>query len=146
MINELAVLEMNENEQTGGFRKLVRQQANGGLPGVKLEMNVERFATEDENIMMALGIGNFVNFAIRDKRHSSGKNSVYISCFAQNKKFTKISENSYLENPGQIVMYDEIFMKSLDSRFLKLNLVNNIPVNVFKRIMELYKSHIKFCA
>ena len=105
-------------------------------------MNVKRFQNEDDNIMMALGIGNFVNFAIRDKR----QNDVYVSCFAQNKKFTKISDSSFLQKPGHIVMFDEIFMMSTEARYLKLNLVNNIPLNVFKRIMELFKSHIRFCA
>lgn len=141
---ELAKLEEQEQEQeqTGGFMQRIHAQE--GID--RLESNVRRFATEDENIMMALGIGNFVNFAIKAKQ---GDN-VYVSCFAQTKKFAKINQDSFLVAHARgklpnIIMYDEMFQSSHDARFMKLNLVNKIPDNVFARINEQYGAFIKYC-
>jgi len=106
-----------------------------------VDFNVKRFATEDENIMMSLAIGNFVNLAVKAKQ---GDN-VYVSCFAQTKKFAKINKDSFLNTYPKIVMYDEMFMSSRDAKFLKLNIVGKIPDNVFARIKELYGQYIKYC-
>jgi len=76
---------------------------------------------------------------------------VYVSCFAQTKKFTKINPDSFMVAYGKtnklpnVIMYDEMFQSSHEARYLKLNLVNKIPDNVFSRIKELYGSHIKYC-
>jgi HrpA-like RNA helicase len=129
-------------EQEGGFMQRIRAQEAIN----KLEANVRRFATEDENIMMALGIGNFVNFAIRSKQ----ADNVYVSCFAQTKKFAKINQDSFLlahtkTKLPNVIMYDEMFQSSHDARFMKLNLVNKIPDQVFARIKEQYSAFIKYC-
>jgi len=102
---------------------------------------VKRFQTEDENIMMCLAMGNYINCGIRNK---SG-NDVYVSCFATNKKFARISQDSFVVKPGKIIMYDEMFQTSRDAKFMKLNMVNNIPDKVFQRIKELYGGHIRYC-
>ena len=134
--------QKQEQEQEGGFMQRIRAQEEVN----RLESNVRRFATEDENIMMSLGIGNFVNFATKSKQ---GDN-VYVSCFAQTKKFAKINEESFLvaHTKGKlpnIIMYDEMFQSRLDARFMKLNIVNKIPDNVFERIKEQYGVFIKYC-
>lgn len=123
--------------QTGGFIKRIEKQEQMD----KLESNIKRFATEDENIMMSLAIGNFVNFAVKAKQ---GDN-VYVSCFAQTKKFAKVNKDSFLNTYPKVVMYDEMFMGSRDAKFLKLNIVGKIPDNVFARIKELYGQYIKYC-
>ena len=130
-------------QQEGGFMERMKQQAIVD----RLESNVRRFQTEEENIMMALAIGNFVNLAIKGKQ---GDN-VYVSCFATTKKFAKISNESFLTTYGatgklpSVVMYDEIFQSSHEARFVKLNLVNKIPDSVFSRLKELYGTYIKYC-
>ena len=96
--------------------------------------------------MMALSVGNFVNFGIKSKQ----SDYVYVSCFAQTKKFAKINEDSFLvaHTKGKlpnIIMYDEMFQSSHDARFMKLNLVNKIPDTVFSRIKEQYGAFIKYC-
>jgi hypothetical protein len=96
--------------------------------------------------MMALSIGNFINFAIRTK----DTESVYVSCFATVKKFAKINQDSFLVSHGKgklpkILMYDELFQSSHDARVLKMNIVNKIPDHVFNRLKQLYGSHIKYC-
>jgi pre-mRNA-splicing factor ATP-dependent RNA helicase DHX15/PRP43 len=126
-----------QQAQVGGFIKRIEKQQKMD----KLEANVKRFATEDENIMMSLAIGNFVNLAVKAKQ---GDN-VYVSCFAQTKKFAKINKDSFLNTYPKIVMYDEMFMSSRDAKFLKLNIVGKIPDNVFARIKELYGQYIKYC-
>ena len=90
---------------------------------------------------MSLAIGNFINIAIKTKQ----ENNIYVSCFATNKKFARISQDSFLVKPGKIIMYDEMFQTSRDAKFMKLNMVNNIPDKVFQRIKELYGGHIRYC-
>jgi len=124
---------------TGGYLKQIKEQEKME----KMEpFPVKRFQTEDENIMMCMAIGNFINIAIKSSKQS---NDVYVSCFAQNKKFARISRDSFLIKPGKLIMYDEMFMSSQDAKFMKLNLVNNLPEKIFQRIKELYGGHIKYC-
>jgi HrpA-like RNA helicase len=129
----------NSKMQNGGFIKRIEKQEQID----KLEANVKRFATEDENIMMSLAIGNFVNLAI--KLNGKQGDNIYVSCFAQTKKFSKVNKDSFLNTYPKIIMYDEMFMSSRDAKFLKLNIVGKIPDNVFNRIKELYGQYIKYC-
>jgi hypothetical protein len=129
-------------DQEGGFMQRIRAQEAID----RLGANIKRFPTEDENIMMALGIGNFVNFAIRSKQ----ADNVYVSCFAQTKKFAKINQDSFLLSHTKtklpnVIMYDEMFQSSHEARFMKLNLVNKIPDSIFSRIKEEYGVFIKYC-
>jgi len=132
-----------DQHQSGGFIQRIQQQEVVD----RLEPHVRRFPTEEENIMMSLAIGNFVNLAIKAKQGDS----VYVSCFATTKKFAKISQESFLAAYGSsskmpnVVMYDEMFQSSHEARFMKLNLVNKIPDLVFNRIKELYGNQIKYC-
>jgi len=125
----------SQNSQEGGYLKMIEKQEAID----KLEPNVKRFPTEEENIMMSLAIGNFVNFAVKTKQ---GDN-IYTSCFAQTKKFAKIDKDSFLNTYPKVIMYDEMFMMSRDAKFLKLNIVSKIPDNVFERIKENYGQYIK---
>ena len=108
-----------------------------------LEKNVQRFASEDDNIMMSLSIGNFVNFAIKSNEKKG--DNVYTSCFAQTKKLGKINRDSFLSSAPQILMYDELFMSSRDAKFVKINIANKIPDNVFHRLVALYGQYIRQC-
>jgi hypothetical protein len=121
----------------GGFMRAIKKNEEFE----KLEPNVKRFQTEDENIMMSLAIGNFVNFAIK----LQNQKDVYVSCFAKNKKFCKMNNDTFLLGTPKIVMYDEIFMSSENARFLKLNMVNKLPDTVWQRIKTNYKNYIKYC-
>ena len=137
------IIDEQIDEQIGGFMGRIKEYEDVA----RLETNVRRFATEDENIMMCLALGNYVNLAIKSKQGEG----VYVSCFAQTKKFTKINPDSFMVAYGKtnklpnVIMYDEMFQSSHEARYLKLNLVNKIPDNVFSRIKELYGSHIKYC-
>ena len=107
----------------------------------KLEKNVKRFDKEDDNIMMALAIGNFVNIAALGK----GQRDTYVSCFASKKIPCKIDKDSFVRGNPKIVLFEEIFMAALDARMLKLNMVNVLPNNVWERIKNEYGKYIKFC-
>ena len=107
----------------------------------KLEKNVKRFDKEDDNIMMALAIGNFVNIAALGK----GQRDTYVSCFALKKIPCKIDRDSFVRLNPKIVLFEEIFMSALDARMLKLNMVNVLPNNVWERIKNEYEKYIKFC-
>ena len=62
----------------GGFIRRIEKEEEME----RLETNVKRFEKEDDNIMMSLAIGNFVNIATLAK----GQKDTYISCFASTKK------------------------------------------------------------
>lgn len=128
------------NKQKGGFLKIIDKHE----AIEKLEPDVKRFETEEDNIMMALAIGNYVNFAIKGNGKGN-QGDIYTSCFAQTKKFAKINKDSFLNSYPKVLMYDEMFMMSLDAKILKLNIVSKIPDNVFNRIKELYGNQIKYC-
>ena len=121
----------------GGFiRRIAKEEEME-----KLEQNVKRFEKEDDNIMMALAIGNFVNIATLGK----GQRNLYMSCFSTKKTPCKIDMDSFVRGTPNIVLFEEIFMSSVDSRLLKLNMVNVLPNNVWERISKEYGKYIKFC-
>ena len=97
-------------------------------------MNIQRFKTIDENILMSLAIGNIVNFARCDKID----NTIYRSIFAKIKKDCKINTDTFCNRPGTIIMFGEIFMGSIDTRYMKMNFINNIPDNILIQIRKIY--------
>jgi pre-mRNA-splicing factor ATP-dependent RNA helicase DHX15/PRP43 len=141
-IRQIESQNADSGVQEGGFLKQIREIEKIE----KLEPAVKRFPTEEENILMALCIGNFVNIAIRNKGGNQGGNDIYVSCFAQNKKFAKIDRDSFLDRPNKIIMYDEMFMSNINTKFMKLNMVSNIPDHIFQRIIELKGEHIRYCS
>ena len=110
----------------------------------KLEPNVKRFTTEDDNIMMALAVGNFINLA-KLKKVGNNTNDIYESCFAEKKHMAKINMDSFIKGNPSIIMYHELFMSNVNTKFLKLNMVNKIPNNVWEKIKEDYGQFIKSC-
>lgn len=127
-----------DTEQLGGYIRQIEKEEEMQ----RLEPNVMRFEREEDNIMMALAIGNFINLSKKVKPY----NDVYSSCFAQDKKFTKVNKDTFLRSSPDIVMYDEIFMFQEHAKFLKLNMVNKLPDNVWNRIKEMYGKYIKSCS
>ena len=96
--------------------------------------NIQKFKTMEENVLMSLAIGNIVNFA----RYDTADKSLYRSIFAKIKKDCKLNSETLCIKPGKIVMYGEIFMGSIDSRYLKLNMINNIPEHILQQIKKIY--------
>jgi len=125
--------------QYGGFIRRIEKEEEMD----KLEPNVKRFEKEDDNIMMALAIGNFVNISSLSK--GQGGKNMYVSCFATKKTPCRIDMDSFVRGNPQIVLFEEIFMSSEDARVLKLNMVNVLPNNVWERIKSEYGKYIKFC-
>jgi HrpA-like RNA helicase len=127
----------DDTEQTGGYIRQIEKEEEMQ----RLEPNVMRFEREEDNIMMALAIGNFINFSKKVKPY----NDVYSSCFAQDKKLAQANRDTFLRGSPDIVMYDEIFMFIEHAKFLKLNMVNKLPDNVWNRIKDMYGKYIKGC-
>ena len=123
--------------QSGGFIRRINKEEEMK----KLEPNVKRFEKEDDNIMMALAIGNFVNIATIAK----GQRDTYVSCFATNKKLCKFDRDSFVRVNPKFVLFEELFMSSIDSRILKLNMINILPNNVWDAIKDKYGNYIKYC-
>ena len=123
--------------QSGGFIRQINKEEELE----KLEPNVKRFDKEEDNIMMALAIGNFINLA----KIKKGSNDIYESCFAEKKKFAKINEKTFLSGYPNIIMYHELFMGNLNTKFLKLNMVNKLPNNVWEKIKKDYGKFVKYC-
>ena len=123
--------------QSGGFIRQINKEEELE----KLEPNVKRFPKEEDNIMMVLGIGNFVNLAKLKK----GFNDIYESCFAEKKQMAKINMDSFIKDNPPIIMYHELFMSNANTKFLKLNMVNKIPNNVWEKLKQDYGKFIKYC-
>ena len=123
--------------QSGGFIRQINKEEELE----KLESNVKRFPKEEDNIMMVLGIGNFVNLAKLKK----GFNDIYESCFAEKKQMAKINMDSFIKDNPPIIMYHELFMSNINTKFLKLNMVNKIPNNVWEKLKQDYGKFIKYC-
>ena len=132
-------MDINQALQSGGFVRQINKEEELQ----KLEPNVKRFPNEEDNIMMSLAIGNFINLA----KIKKGYNDVYESCFAEKKKLAKINMDSFInikDNPN-IIMYNELFMSNENTKFLKLNIVSKLPNNVWEKIKTDYGQFIKFC-
>ena len=130
-------IQLDDKMQSGGFVRRIEKEEEME----KLEKNVKRFDKEDDNIMMALAIGNFVNIATLAK----GTRDMYSSCFATTKKMCKIDRDSFVKVNPKIVLFEEIFMGAIDARMLKLNMVNVLPNNVWERVKSDYGKYIKYC-
>ena len=133
------IIETEVNEQEGGYIRQLHKEEELQ----KLEPNVKRFDNEDDNIMMSLGVGNFINLAKLKK----GYKDIYESCFAEKKKFAKINDTSFIkEHPQpQIIMYYELFMTNEFGKFLKLNMVSKMPTHVWEKIKKDYGKFIEYC-
>ena len=129
--------KVTDTEQLGGYIRQIEKEEEMQ----RLEPNVMRFEREEDNIMMALAIGNFINLSKKVKPY----NDVYSSCFAQDKKLAQANRDTFLRSSPDIVMYDEIFMFIEHAKFLKLNMVNKLPDNVWQRIKDMYGKYIKGC-
>jgi len=57
----------------------------------------------------------------------------------------KITDESFVKGTPQIIMYHELFMSNENSKFLKLNMVNKLPTNVWEKIKKDYGKFIKYC-
>jgi HrpA-like RNA helicase len=123
--------------QSGGFIRQINKEEELE----KLEPNVKRFDKEEDNIMMSLAIGNFINLA----KIKNGSKDIYESCFAEKKKFAKINDNTFLSGNPNIIMYHELFMGNVNTKFLKLNMVNKLPNNVWEKIKKDYGKFLKYC-
>ena len=137
-IQEIQAIDNINNEiamQSGGFIRQINKEEELA----KLEPNVKRFDKEEDNIMMALAIGNFINLA----KIKNGSNDIYESCFAEKKKFAKINDKTFLSGNPKIIMYHELFMSNINTKFLKLNMVNKLPNNVLEKIKTDYGKFIK---
>lgn len=130
-------MDMTQALQSGGFVRQINKEEELQ----KLEPNVKRFPNEEDNIMMSLAIGNFINLG----KIKKGYNDVYESCFAEKKKLAKINMDSFIKDTPNLIIYHELFMSNENTKFLKLNMVNKLPHNVWEKIKTDYGQFIKFC-
>ena len=127
------------DKMSGGFLQRIEQQEAVN----KLEPVVKRFDNEDDNILMSLAIGNFVNFAIKSSSNSS--DNTYTSCFAKDKtKLCKINKDSFLTSYPKLIMFDELFCGMRGAKFVKINIVNKIPDHIFNQLKLLYGNKINY--
>ena len=57
----------------------------------------------------------------------------------------KINMDSFIKGNPSIIMYHELFMSNVNTKFLKLNMVNKIPNNVWDKLKQDYGKFIKHC-
>lgn len=117
----------------------------GGYNKSALEMNffpdIKTFNKEDENILMILSHGLFINMA----KHISGIK--YKTCYPLEKTYCipdRYTTVSMTQKPSFLIYY-ELFMLREGQKELKLNFVSRLPTNVTDEIKKRYKQYIEDC-
>jgi HrpA-like RNA helicase len=117
----------------------------GGYKSKSYEINlfpdINKYNSNEKNILMALSIGNITNLA---KLHMS-KKKIYKSCFPMKKVNCKFDQNTTLKTNPSIVLYNELFMRRKNENILKLNLVTKIPNDILSYLKNKYNDFIKIC-
>jgi hypothetical protein len=117
----------------------------GGYNRSAFEMNffpdIKVFSKEEENIIMILSHGLFINMA----KHINGMK--YKTCFALEKTYCipdRYTTVSFAQKPAFLIYY-ELFMMREGQKELKLNFVSRLPTGVIDEIKRLYKKYIEDC-
>lgn len=117
----------------------------GGYNKSEFEMkffpDIKVFSKEEDNILMILAHGLFINIA----KHVSG--SKYKTCYPLEKVYCQPDRNttvSMAQKPA-FLMYYELFMLREGQNELKLNFVSRLPTVVTDEIKSLYKKYIEDC-
>jgi hypothetical protein len=117
----------------------------GGYKAKSYELNLfpnaNMYNSREKNILMALSIGNIINFA---KLNDSKKN-IYKTCFPIKKVFCKFDPHTSLLSNSNLVIYNELFKRRKEEKILKLNLVTKITNDILSNIKKLNKESIKIC-
>ena len=108
---------------------------------VKIMRNNKKSGDTRKNIFLALCQGYFINLA----KHVSSK--TYQTVFPLLRKKCMPDQNSTL-NKGKtkpnIIMYNELFMRTENQPILKMNICNSIPIAVLDIIKNDYKEFINY--
>jgi HrpA-like RNA helicase len=117
----------------------------GGYNRSAFELNffpdIKVFPKEDENILMILGHGLFINIA----KHINGMK--YKTCYPFEKTYCvpdRYTTVSLAQKPAFLIYY-ELFMMREGQKELKLNFISRLPTGVTDEIKRLYKQHIEDC-
>jgi len=150
-INPENKIQLDESEeievQKGGFVQTEFQNYiqyagyNGKKYEVKFFQNIKPSSSKEENIMMALSHGLYINIS---KKTSSNK---YIACYPIQKSYCIPDKQSTLSLKVKptFLFYNELFMLREDQKDLKLNVVNKFPTSVTDEIKSRYKKYIEDC-
>jgi hypothetical protein len=122
----------NKIIQTGGY--LAKEYELNLFP------NAEKSNSRQNNILMALALGNITNIAVlQDKK------GTYKTCFPQEKVYCKGDMGSSLKSNPQHLIYHELFTMRKDQKILKLNLTTNVPTSIINNLKKTYSEFIKTC-
>ncbi len=145
-INEIKDKNKNKNKK-GGFKihdrfSFVQKAGFTNRPyEVNLFPNVVPFPDKDNNIMMALGHGLYINIAKHINQYK------YKACYPIEKVYCKPDPKTTLSlsQKPSFLFYNELFMMREDQKELKLNFVNKFPTVVLDEIKLKYKKYIEDC-
>ena len=117
----------------------------GGYKAKSYELNLfpnaNMYNSRDKNILMALSIGNIINFA----KLNDNKKKIYKTCFPIKKVFCKFDPHTSLLSNSNLVIYSELFKRRKEEKILKLNLVTKITNDILSNIKKINKDSIKTC-
>jgi HrpA-like RNA helicase len=117
----------------------------GGYNKSNFEMkffpDIKVFSKEEDNILMILAHGLFINIA----KHISG--SKYKTCYPLEKVYCQPDRNTTVSmgKKPAFLMYYELFMFREGQNELKLNFVSRLPTVVTDEIKSRYKKYIEDC-
>ena len=103
--------------------------------------NVKLFKSKEENILMAISHGLFINIATKMP------NNKYVACYPIEKSYCQVDMNSTLslKVKPSIMLYYELFMLREGQKVLKLNCITKLPMTVSTEMKHLYESYISDC-
>jgi len=119
--------------QTGGF---------GNKPYEKNYFpNAKMFNTKDENVLMSLAHGLYINNA----KHLNQKK--YLTCYPIEKTFCMPDQKTSmsLTQMPAFIFYNELFMMREGQKDLKLNFITKMPTTILTEIKTLYEKYIGDC-
>jgi HrpA-like RNA helicase len=117
----------------------------GGFGNKPYEMNyfpnAKMFNTKEENILMSLAHGLYINNA----KHISQKK--YMTCYPIEKTFCMPDQKTSmsLTQMPAFIFYNELFMMREGQKDLKLNFITKMPTSILTEIKTLYEKYIGDC-
>jgi HrpA-like RNA helicase len=117
----------------------------GGFGNKPYEMNyfpnAKMFNTKEENILMSLAHGLYINNA----KHISQKK--YLTCYPIEKTFCIPDQKTSmpLTQMPAFIFYNELFMMREGQKELKLNFITKMPTSILTEVKALYEKYIGDC-
>ena len=107
------------------LRNIIRSVDIDKMLNIKLRNEDGLFDKLENRILKCLLDGCYINTAIKTRKNK------YETIFPLEKEETIINRDSFLDNPGTYILYEELFLMKSGSKF---NIVSTIPNKIYKTL------------